>query len=132
MRSEYALINSEFNAFLFASVGEEANGVELSVLSALTRLGLDPWAEAARLSGLTKPKAVQALSGILDRFSELPPAADIAAVSGRLANLLPKPSGQIVGKHLVAPGKLPQVGFWVICLLSLVALSVTWLLNLQQ
>lgn len=52
LRSEYMLGHSEFNEFLFAVVGEERGGQQLTVLSALARLGLDPWGEAARLSKL--------------------------------------------------------------------------------
>jgi hypothetical protein len=54
LRPEYSLIHSEFNDFLFALVGKEKNGMQLTVLSALVRLGFDPWREAARLSELTK------------------------------------------------------------------------------
>ncbi len=43
LRPQFSLINSEFNEFLFASVGMEKTGIELTVLSALTRLGVDPW-----------------------------------------------------------------------------------------
>jgi hypothetical protein len=52
LRVAYAPIRPEFNPFLFALVGEEVDGVPLSVLSALSRLGLDPRDEAARLSHL--------------------------------------------------------------------------------
>ena len=52
LRPEYSLVHSEFNEFLFAFVGEEKSGADLTVLSALARLGLDPWNEAARLSAL--------------------------------------------------------------------------------
>ena len=38
-----------FDPFLFAAIGEEQNGMLLSVLSALARLDLDPWYEAASL-----------------------------------------------------------------------------------
>ena len=46
--SEQALPSSAFgrpelNAFLFASVGEDKNGIELTVMSALLRLGLVGW-----------------------------------------------------------------------------------------
>jgi hypothetical protein len=34
-----------FDAFLFAPVGEHREGMKVSVLSALARLGVDPWAE---------------------------------------------------------------------------------------
>ena len=36
------------NEFLFAPVGTEANGMTLSVVSLLARLGSDPWLEAGR------------------------------------------------------------------------------------
>jgi hypothetical protein len=44
--ARFSLLHSDLNNFLFASVGEEQNGVTLSVVSGLTRLGLDPWEEA--------------------------------------------------------------------------------------
>jgi hypothetical protein len=59
----YAPMFPEFDAFLFASVGEEVDGVPLSVLSALSRLGLDPRDEAARLAHLTKEAAADQLPG---------------------------------------------------------------------
>ena len=43
LRPEYSLGHSEYNAFLFAAVGEEKVGQPLTVLTALTRLGFDPW-----------------------------------------------------------------------------------------
>jgi hypothetical protein len=53
----FSLLHSDLNDFLFASIGEEQNGVTLSVVSALTRLGVDPWEEAARLTPC--PRLVQ-------------------------------------------------------------------------
>ena len=49
LRRAYMPILPEFDAFLFASVGEEVDGVPLSVLSALSQLDLDPRAEAKTL-----------------------------------------------------------------------------------
>ena len=37
----FSLLHSDLNDFLFAAVGEEQNGVTLSVVSGLIRLGLD-------------------------------------------------------------------------------------------
>ena len=62
LRSEYLLGHSQFNEFLFASIGQEKSGQSLTVLSALARLGLDPWEEAARLSEMTKEAAASALT----------------------------------------------------------------------
>jgi len=61
LQRAYAPMHPEFDLFLFASVGEEAEGSPLSVLSALSRLDLDPRDEAARLSHLTKETAAEQL-----------------------------------------------------------------------
>jgi hypothetical protein len=41
---------SQFNDFLFAPIGNERNGMLLTVLSALARLDVDPWREAASMA----------------------------------------------------------------------------------
>ena len=91
LRPEYSLGHSEFNDFLFDFVGEEKSGAELTVLSALARLGLDPWAEAVRLSELTKEAATNALA---ETIHSLPggnwKASDIQSIAVRLVNRLPK------------------------------------------
>ena len=43
-------LGSEFDDFLYAPIGEDRNGMLLSVLSALARLDIDPWQEAAKLA----------------------------------------------------------------------------------
>lgn len=87
-------LGGEFEAFLFAPVGEETNGMALSVLSALARLDMDPWADAARLARLPKDSAIVALGQIIAR---LPlgkwQSADTTAIATRLVELLPKPGG---------------------------------------
>ena len=47
--ARFSLLQSQLNGFLFASIGDETNGMPLSVISALTRLGVDPWDEAPGL-----------------------------------------------------------------------------------
>ena len=42
----------EFDDFLYAPVGADSNEMPLSVLSALARLNVDPWEEAAELTPL--------------------------------------------------------------------------------
>jgi hypothetical protein len=85
----FGLGHSVYNPFLFAVVGEEL-GLPLTVLTALTRLGIDPWAEAARLSDLPKDVAARMLA---ETFSALPqrdgeaPGSD--AVAARLVSWLP-------------------------------------------
>lgn len=85
-----SLINSEFDDFLFAPIGDEGNGMTLSVVSALARLDFDPWREAARLSYLSKDKSLLALQLMIER---LPGAhrtlADATTIAARLVALLP-------------------------------------------
>lgn len=79
-----------FDAFLFASVGEEKNDMVLTVLSALARLGVDPWQESARLAQLSPEAAVQRLTAII---SSVPSGrwapADAGGIAARLVKLLP-------------------------------------------
>jgi hypothetical protein len=83
--------NPVFETFLFAAIGEEANGMMLSVLSGLSRLNLDPWEEAARLSQLPKRGAAESLGRCIAR---LPRGAwqvsDVASIAVRLVELLPR------------------------------------------
>jgi hypothetical protein len=87
---QFSLINSEFNRFLYAPIGDDKNGVEVTVLSGLTRLGLDPWGEAARLARLPRGAAVSTLDAML---AQLPEAgcdiAETTTVAVRLVQLLP-------------------------------------------
>lgn len=84
-------IDGAFDAFLFATVGEERSGMTLSVLSALSRLQIDPWDDAVRLSRLPKADAIVALG---QSIALLPPGAwqlsDATAIATRLVELLPK------------------------------------------
>jgi len=86
----FSLLHSDMNDFLFASVGEEQNGVTLSVVSALTRLGLDPWEEAAQLTPLPKARAAEALAKLIARLPiRRTLSSDDLAISQRLVALLP-------------------------------------------
>jgi hypothetical protein len=69
-----------YDAFLFESLGVQENGMDLSVLSALARAGVDPWAEAKRLAALPRQAAVTAI---------LKFAGD-AETARRLVDLLPR------------------------------------------
>jgi hypothetical protein len=83
-------VGSEFDNFLHASIGVEGNEMALSVLSALARLNVDPWDEAAELSDLPKHTASQRLASLIAR---LPTGrwvvADCGVIADRLIGLLP-------------------------------------------
>jgi hypothetical protein len=83
-------MNPELDDFLFAPIREERNGMVLSVISGLTRLDIDPWTEAARLSALPKAIAAQTLAPIIARLTEGGAELfDAREVADRLIKLLP-------------------------------------------
>lgn len=99
LRPQFSLIHSEFNEFLFAPVGEEEHG-PLTVLSALTRLGVDPWREAARLSDLPRAAAAQALAAIIATLPEGDwKMTDSSAIADRLVQRLPTHSVRTATPH---------------------------------
>ena len=90
LSARFSLLHSDLNDFLFAPVGEEENGITLSVVSGLTRLGLDPWEEAARLTPLPKARAAEVLATLIARLPiDRTRALDDLAISRRLVELLP-------------------------------------------
>ena len=85
-----APLNSRFESFLFAVIGEGEGGTPLTMISALARSGKDPWAEAARLADLPAGHAMESLNAFI---AKIPPAwcsiPDRKATAGRLMSLLP-------------------------------------------
>jgi hypothetical protein len=88
------LIGAEFDKFLYAPIREDRNGTPLSVLSALARLDVDPWQEAASLARMPRDAAATRLTALIvalpDELSKDIPAKTIAA---GLVALLPKTNG---------------------------------------
>ena len=86
----FSLLHSDLNDFLFASVGDQQSGMPLNVVSALTRLDVDPWEAAARLAALPKSLAAEALAPMI---AQLPifrrQHSDNLVISQRLVELLP-------------------------------------------
>jgi hypothetical protein len=86
-----ARMGCEYDDFLFSSIGEDRNGLMLSVASMLARLNLDPWHEAATFAGLPAGVATQKLTA---HIAALPDQAfkqlDPVALAGRLIALLPR------------------------------------------
>ena len=90
-RFSVSFFRPEFDDFLYAPIGADRNEMPLSVLSALARLDIDPWEEAAELSELPKDTATQRLASLI---AQLPGGrwtqADSRAIADRLIELLPR------------------------------------------
>jgi hypothetical protein len=87
MPARFSLLNASFDDFLFASIGEEASGMPLSVASVLARLGTDPWIEAGRLARLPQAKATEALAAMIAQVPT--PNWQPSEVPGIVARLIP-------------------------------------------
>jgi hypothetical protein len=88
----------QFNAFLFASIEEDASETPLSVVSALARLDIDPWQEATELTQLPRDTAVQRLAALLTKLPGGGPAnSDSHTIAQRLIALLPGRIGPASG-----------------------------------
>jgi hypothetical protein len=108
---------------LFATVGDEIDGIPISVVSVLARLGLDPREEAGRLSSLGNREAVEQLARLI---AEVPggfrPLGEARLLADDLVGLLPKhrPSrtsalqGQIRPPYRAPP--LPKPSQFLDCL----------------
>jgi hypothetical protein len=81
-----APLGSEFDNFLFASIGEDRNGMLLSVLSVLARLDIDPWQAADELAQLPGETATLRLASLI---AALPDGASARPDPGTVATRLP-------------------------------------------
>jgi hypothetical protein len=107
----YAPMLPEFDAFLFASVGEEVDGIPLSVLSALARLGLDPRDEAVRLAHLTREAAADQLARMIARlYDQRWSASEAWRIASGLVERLPMAGGAAKNERAV-PCSKPTIGF---------------------
>jgi hypothetical protein len=113
-----SVISSGFNDFLFALIGEQENETPLSVLSALARLDVDPWREAARLAQLPKDQAIQDLSSMIGRLcGGRWKISESNMISVRLVKLLPsrkKSNASASDIHVVLSVALMSVIFAVV------------------
>jgi hypothetical protein len=95
---------SEFNDFLFAPIGEDRNGMLVSVLSGLARSDVDPWQEAAKLAQLPGDAATKELAALI---GALPDRAvsyqDPRTIATRLVALLPRRFGSKGGPQQAPP-----------------------------
>jgi hypothetical protein len=100
-------LGSEFDDFLLAPIGDDNNGMLLSVLSALARLDVDPWEEAAALARLPGDAATRKLASLIAALPAGPSARrDSETIAARLIPLLPRR----VDREVPSRPTLPRVG----------------------
>jgi hypothetical protein len=120
-------LSSEFNEFLFAQIGEDTSGMRLSVLSALARLNLDPWQEAAELARLPKGTATQRLSTLIATLPNRPSShLDLGTTAARLISFLPRhPRSEVQLRGTGVPTNSRAVLFMIIVMVFM--LAVEWI-----
>lgn len=122
-------LGTEFNAFLFAPIGEERNGMLLSVVSALARLDLDPWQEAAKLARLPEETAMQRLTSLIETLPNDEPGRDPPTIAARLIRLLPRPASPAVASRMSVQGTsaVRNIPGFVYVIFFLLVLSAQWI-----
>ena len=132
-------LGCQFDRFLHASVGDDTNGMPLTVLSALARMDVDPWEEAAKLTQLPQASAVTHLATLLGALQNAPVAGlDPARIAAPLIALLPCPRDRaplmLKAFAKAAPTKHPTAVATVLTVLTYVIsmLVVQWLLGSLQ
>src|ERR1700691_4725148 len=87
----FSVLASEFDDFLFAPIGDDRNDMPLSVLSALARLDIDPWLEAAELARLPRETATQRLASSIATLPGGPSEyLEPGTIAAHLIALLPR------------------------------------------
>lgn len=133
-RSAYSLLGSEFDGFLFAPIGEERNGMLLSVVSALARRDVDPWQEAAQLALLPQAAATKRLATLI---TPLPDGSsgdrDPSTIAARLVALLPQSANSKILPHKTLPNAGPMTNFRAfISMVVINAIFVAFMLGAQS
>lgn len=94
----------EFSEFLYATVGADSSGNPVTLLSALARLDVDPWEEAANLARLSIASATHRLASLLEALPNGPAADEAVTIATRLVELLQRTPAPTTS----SPGVLPQ------------------------
>jgi hypothetical protein len=130
-------LGSEFDVFLFSRIGKDKNDTPLSVLSALARLGVDPWQEAAELAGLPRETAIERLASSIaalpDRTSE---HLEHGMIAARLIALLPRQTSSEIptGGTLASDGDVTKFRAGIYMSVALIAFTLVaqWVVASRQ
>jgi hypothetical protein len=136
MPTAIALPGAEFNDFLFAPIGEDRNGMPVSVLSGLARLDMDPWQEAAQLAQSPRETATQRLASLIGALRDGESAySDPPKIATRLIALLPQRDGSIDRSRNTPNGVGPIVTskpWWIYLILMSFVLGTQFFMASRQ
>lgn len=125
---------SDYDAFLFAELGEDRTGAAVTVLSVLARLNLEPWTEARELARLGQEDAQVRLTTHFEAITDIPALA--LASEGRaakLVSLLPKRAPLRVSKPLEAgTNNSPKISISWTTMALVGVVVLTWFFYLAQ
>src|SRR4051794_512570 len=120
-----AVGNPALSTFLFAEVGTQPNGLPLTILSVLARLGQDPWTEAARWTKLPRSTTIDKLAGSIAQMPLAPQAlAEARQTASRLVLLLPtqlqipRKQAEVTAKKKVAKP------MWVLAAIAVITMAL--------
>jgi hypothetical protein len=130
-------LGPEFENFLFSPIGEDRNDMPVSVLSALARLGFDPWQEAAELAQLPRETATRRLASSIAALPDWPTAhLQDGTIAARLVALLPrKADPETVSRDVslnVDDVTKFRSGMYMYVVLIVVMLTAQWLVTGPQ
>jgi hypothetical protein len=60
-----------YESFLYATLGEGMSGINVSVISMLARLEIDPWIEASSLAAMEDGEARKRLNTLIVQFKDV-------------------------------------------------------------
>lgn len=127
-KTDFSLANSKFDDFLYEPIGDDANGVTISMFSGLSRLEIDPWRESARISALPVDLASRAIA---ERIGQLQISTwDIShnvRVASRLVKLLPTHERRVALPGPKSRRSLLSLATWLVLALGIGLTLVNWL-----
>ena len=132
-RPDCAPSRARYTHFLFTVVGSERrdarnSGEDITILTALARMGVDPWEEAARLAVLPRVEAAQSLETTFVNLPDIHWAAgDAAGTARRIVDKLPELSRH--GPAILGPWIFLTWRFWAAAGLVLALVAVNYLGN---
>jgi hypothetical protein len=131
---------SQFDDFLYAPIIEEGNGTLLTVLSALARVNLNPWDEAARLALLPCEIATTAMAKLIVALPNgLAQGLDAGALARQLVSRLPRydaprahPAAPVSNGTFALDRNVVATVLWIYLVLTLAFLGARWLGGFAQ